>query len=525
MIPPQNNFNIYNLFEQAASKNPSHTAIISKGESISFGNLAENTNCTSQYFLSKGIGKGDRVLVFVPMSIDLYRIVLGLIKIGAVAVFIDEWVSRKRMNTCCSIANCKAFIGIPKARLFAIFFNELRKVPIHLGLNYKRVKETFSIPITTNDDSALITFTTGSTGTPKAAKRSHEFLYYQFLALQNKIPSAKNEVCMVMLPIVLMINLASGITSLIPDGKVSELKSFRAGKIVEQIIENKVSSIVSSPSFIKQVAAFLLGKKIALPIVQKIITGGAPVFPSEARLFISAFEQADIEVVYGSTEAEPISSIHVKELECEEISNERGLHVGKIDPLTEVKIIPITDKVIQFKNGIDLQSYSMPLHAIGEIIVSGDHVLKEYFNNKEAFMRNKIIAGDKCWHRTGDSGYIAEDNSLYLTGRCNTLIIKTDRTWYPFIYENIFLYVQGIEIGTILLLNDKVTAVLELKKGVDRIAILKNIRALPNPIDGVIILKKIPKDPRHSSKIDYEKLKQICNKKRVIENNNFNKVH
>ncbi|NJM17110.1 MAG: hypothetical protein HC896_18550 [Bacteroidales bacterium] len=70
--------------------------------------------------------------------------------------------------------------------------------------------------------TALITFTTGSTGTPKAADRSHAFLKEQFNALLDEIKPSANDVDMPVLPIVLFVNLGVGCTSVIADFNVAE---------------------------------------------------------------------------------------------------------------------------------------------------------------------------------------------------------------------------------------------------------------------------------------------------------------
>ena len=114
-------FNIVNLFFKSAEQFPEKAAIICKDETITFGVLKQQVEDTSDYFLGKGIRKGDRVMIFVPMGFDLYRTVLALLNIGATVVFLDEWVNKKRMEACCEIAQCKAFIGIFKARFFSLF--------------------------------------------------------------------------------------------------------------------------------------------------------------------------------------------------------------------------------------------------------------------------------------------------------------------------------------------------------------------------------------------------------------------
>ena len=64
-----------------------------------------------------GIGRGDRVLVFVPMSIELYTLLLGIWHCGASAVFLDAWARKKRLEQAASIAECKAFVGTARAHI------------------------------------------------------------------------------------------------------------------------------------------------------------------------------------------------------------------------------------------------------------------------------------------------------------------------------------------------------------------------------------------------------------------------
>jgi acyl-CoA synthetase (AMP-forming)/AMP-acid ligase II len=499
-------FNIVDLFFDASKKAPHKTAIIYNNRKISFSQFEKQVTDTARYFLSKGIGKGDRVLIFVPMSIDLYRIVLALFKIGATAVFLDEWVSKKRMEECCKVAQSKAFIGIFKVRILALFSTELQKIPIKLGTAWSADNSNNVFPVTSKEDMALITFTTGSTGTPKAAKRTHEFLYNQFKALKEKIEPEEDEISMAILPIVLLINLATGTTSVIADFKGSKPNSLHPKKIMHQLKTYQVNCIIASPFFVKKISEYIIRNRILIPYMKKIFTGGAPVFPADAVLYNEAFPHTKVEVVYGSTEAEPISSINIKNLIKEKDNIFQGLNVGKPDDCTEVKIIQITDDNIHIDSEEELLAIELPLKEVGEIIVSGDHVLREYYNNEEALHRNKIFIGSKCWHRTGDSGYLNENGTLFLTGRCSSIIYKDDKIIYPFIYENYFQTFDGVEIGTVLLLKEKITAVIEPEDKLKKDSVKSNFENVSHLFEEIIVLKKIPRDPRHNSKIDYQKL-------------------
>lgn len=505
--------NITELFFSAAEKHPDNIAIIDKERQVTYRELAESVRQTAGHFRMKGVREGDRVLIFVPMSIDLYRIVLAIFYMNATAVFLDEWVNIKRMEACCRIAGCKAFVGNWKVRALGFLLSkEIRRIPIKLGTSYP---SSGTIPGLAEagkenaDSTALITFTTGSTGMPKAAKRTHFFLHEQFCALIEKIDPKESDVDMPVLPIVLLLNLGTGATSVIADFKASKPHTLEPAKIIEQVNRHKVNRLTSSPFFIKEVSKHIIKNRIDTSRFTKLFTGGAPVFPNEAELYSKAFPGAKFEVVYGSTEAEPISSINVSELvkEKENVLS-KGLKVGSIYHRAEVKIIPISDEALTFNSQDELNNIALKPYQPGEIIVSGHHVLREYISNPEALKRNKIFIGDKVWHRTGDAGYLDESNVLYLAGRCNMMIPASCGYLSPFLFENFFQAIDGVETGTIMKINERLVAVIELNDHHRKESTERAVAQAPVEFDEIIYIKKIPRDPRHNSKIDYSRLQQ-----------------
>lgn len=493
--------NISQLFLNASEQYPNRLAIIDPKRSISFADLQRDVKETAAYFKSKGIQKGDRVLVFVPMSVDLYRIVLALFYCGATAVFLDAWVNKKRLALCCEIAQCKGFIGVPKARIFAWFSKELRRIPIKLSLK-KKVKNVREIETVQPDDSALITFTTGSTGMPKAADRTHGFLKEQFDALLDEIDPKANDVDMPVLPIVLFVNLGIGCTSVIADFKMSKPETMEPQKLVDQIKRHHVNRITASPFIVEKLAKDINDSGVFKGI-EKVFTGGAPVFPSQAKTLVKGFSNAKVNIVYGSTESEPISSIEAKDLLVRENELKNGLPVGKIYHKAEVCVIKITEDAIPEANSAELQELTLEDGTIGEIIVAGPHVLKRYFNNDDAFRKNKIVSGETIWHRTGDSGFM-RDGELHLTGRCQQLIYHNDTILSPFIIENQLQQIDGVQMGTLVEINSKLILVVE---GTVDLKLIIN-KCANIPFDELEIID-IPRDPRHNSKIDYPALEEL----------------
>ena len=498
--------NISDIFFAAAAKFPDRVAIQEGNKAVSYRELEYQVRRTAGYFQSRGIEKGDRVLVFVPMSIDLYRILLAIFYSGATAVFLDEWVNFKRLNLCCKIADCKGIVSIRKVRIFSILSAGLRGIPVKLSPQFMGL-EGLRMEMRP-DDTALISFTTGSTGIPKAAKRTHGFLSEQFRVLIEEIKPMPEDIGITMLPVVLFINLGTGTTSLIYDWNIKNPDKINSGKLLLNLIENKASRIIASPFFINKIAREIVESGKIPPGINSIITGGAPVFPDDARLFLLAFPNADIRIAYGSTEAEPISTITASELAGSELNKLRGLPVGEINQNIQCGIIGISPVPIKAESTVMFKSLLLEEGEIGEIIVTGPHVLKEYFNNPQAWAENKIDVEGVIWHRTGDSGYF-EKGKLFLTGRCSQLIFRNENIISPFLIEN---KVKGppynVRAGTLLEVSSRLVLVLE-----GRIIEPSFMRSDEIPFDRIEWVKRIPMDPRHHSKIDYAALRRIVEKR------------
>lgn len=495
--------NIVSLFFEQARLHPDRSALVSVLGKRSFGELANEVQQCRRYFESKGIGSGDRVLVFVPMGFDLYRTVLALFSMGAVAVFLDEWVSFSRLSVCCRMAKCKAFIAPWYLHVPGWFSADVRAIQVHLTplSSFRHSSETVDLFPAKSSDPALITFTTGSTGIPKAANRTHGFLMAQFEALK---PLIKNDlqIDMPMLPIVLLLNLAFGKTSVIADFKSSKPKKFRPEKVLKQLRDHQVESLTASPFFLVEMAKEAIRSNVKVPTLKKILSGGGPVFPDDANWVAKAFPEADFTVVFGSTEAEPIAHISAPEMlkRMEETADPmKGLLVGKPDSSVEWAIIPIQDGIVT-----DIETHGIDIP--GELVVTGKHVLDAYIDNPEATKLNKINVQGKVWHRTGDSAYYNKDGTLWLLGRCQGRVSVGEKMLFPFQVEYALQTLSPARTGTLISILGKPVLVLLSESPEIRYQILKSWG-----LDSVEVrrVSSFPMDKRHHTKIDYALLKEM----------------
>ncbi|MBC7384240.1 MAG: AMP-binding protein [Bacteroidia bacterium] len=500
--------NIIHYFLEAVNAKPNTVAIIENAKQVTYAQFNLSIQKTAAYFKSKGIKKGDRVMVFVPVSTDLYRVVLALFQIGAIAVFMDEWAGRKRLRDCCRHAQCKGFIAPFYLRLAGLFIKEIRSIPVKLKAAEQATMAYTEVEKMELNDSALVTFTTGSTSIPKAADRTHGFLQAQFNALQKYVP-VKEQISLTTLPIVMLLNLGLGKTNVIPAKKMRKPTLFEAGKLITMLQKNKVGSVTASPSFLLKLALNIKQNNSTNLLVNSYVTGGAALYPQEALLLKQVLPKADMVILYGSTEAEPIAACNLNEYLNYHENNPHfnGIYIGTPVPEIKIQVIKYVDDCISVQTTEEWRNKALPLANAGEICVSGHHVLKHYLFDQAAVLRNKIKVDDQIWHRTGDTGMLMETGELLLLGRCKWSFVLKNQALYTYIMEHLLKQFEGV-VEAAFFLKTKCYIILEVKKNFNELLYRAYLQSVIPVIATAKInyINKIPKDPRHGSKIDYDKL-------------------
>jgi acyl-CoA synthetase (AMP-forming)/AMP-acid ligase II len=358
-----------------------------------------------------------------------------------------------------------------------------------------------------------MTFTSGSTGQPKAAVRTHGFLLAQHRALADSIKLEPGELDLTTLPIFVLANLASGVTSLLPDANISRPGTVKVEGIAAQIDRYHPTRTGGSPAFYTQLAEFSETRRNILSGFRKIYTGGAPVFPGLLSRLQSLAPDAEVTAVYGSTEAEPIAHVSYEELgssECQRTGANIGLLAGK--PIPGITCAVIADSWGQPVDPMTQSEFSRiqcDANQPGEIVVQGPHVLRGYLNGV-GDQETKFKVDELVWHRTGDAGYFDDQKRLWLLGRCAAKVQDTRGLVYPFAVECIiqdfefvrrcaFLSHQGVRLLLIepvrFRLSDQEKA--QLGKALEPFSI-QEIRTM-----------NLPVDRRHNAKIDYPRLRRM----------------
>ncbi|MBI1920761.1 MAG: AMP-binding protein [Geobacter sp.] len=519
--------NIVEVLQRQTHERPDAPAIIDihkgRDRTITFAELDEETARGASLLLESGLKAGDTVLVLQPMSAELYISLLALFRLGMIAMILDPSAGLDHMERCCAIRRPDGLIATPKAHLLRLVSSSLRRIPrtfstgsfVPGAIPWSRGQQLpphAAIIPAPPETPALITFTSGSTGLPKAAVRSHGFLLEQHRVLEKAMALVPGEIDLTTLPVFVFANLASGVASLIPDADLRHPGSIDPAPVLAQIERFRPSRTVASPAFLARLCERCSGTGRRINGFRHVFTGGAPVFPDYLREFAATFAGAEIVAVYGSTEAEPIAHIAWQEMTAEDIRKMEeggGLLAGA--PVPEIRA-----RVIAAEWGTPLGPFSaaefekmhLPAGEAGEIVVSGDHVLKGYLHGV-GDGETKFRVGEEVWHRTGDCGCFDQKGRLWLLGRASSVIRDARGTLYPFTVECAARKNEALLRAALVARGGKRILFVEPRRGKDISTAELRASLLWAFLDEVRGVERIPMDRRHNAKIDYTALEKM----------------
>ncbi len=524
--------NLVAVLAERARKHPERPALVDpsgkRERTLTYGELVQRVGAGAARLRATGLRRGGTILVFQPVSLELYEILLSAFHNGIRVMLADPSAGRPFLSLCCERLPPNAFFGPWKAQILRQFVPAMRRIPL-------AIRSAGWFPGTTAwcpagpaaeaedlppDEPALITFTSGSTGVPKAAVRTHGFLLAQHAALASSLDHAEGEVDLITLPVFVLANLASGLTSVLADTDLRSPGKARSAAIREQSARHQVTRCAASPAFFEALLA-----EPSLPPFRKLHTGGAPVFPDLLERLRNGLPDAEIAAVFGSTEAEPMTHLAATDYTPELVALTAagyGLCAGKPIPEIDLRILrddwgtPLPELSEE-----EFLSRTLPARQVGEVVVTGEHVLPGYLGGI-GDEETKIRVCGRIWHRTGDAGWLDEAGRLWLSGRCSAKLPAPPEPPadpphgpldYPFAIEAaIRVQFPDLRTAAIEWRGQRILAI-ERRAGTDKRRMIESLGKTLG-IARIITLREIPLDRRHNAKIDYPALKRLLDNAR-----------
>ena len=401
---------------------------------------------------SVGIDRGTRTALMVPPSPEFFAITFALLKLAAVPVLIDPGMGIKNLGTCLAEAEPEAFIGIPKAHLARRLFGWAKqslRTTVNVGRsrffcdsslrglhNTGSSRGPFISPTVTPDDPSAILFTSGSTGIAKGVEYTHGIFAAQVELLKQTYGIEPGEVDLCTFPLFALFGPALGMTCVIPDMNPSQPATLDPRKALAQVKQFQVTNLFGSPAVVRRLGE--LSEPLAT--VRRVISAGAPASPAALeRLTKLLPSNAEIFTPYGATEALPVANIGSREILAETrhlTDRGKGVCVGRPVAGIRVVVVPITEDALSTWD----DALALPLGQIGEFVVRGPVVTKQYFHRPEATRLAKIhdLQTGEVLHRMGDVGYIDDRGRMWFAGRKSHRVETPHGTLFTDMVEPIF---------------------------------------------------------------------------------------
>jgi malonyl-CoA/methylmalonyl-CoA synthetase len=427
---------------------------------ITYAELDQLIQHTAGYLQSLGLQPGDRVALQLTKSLEFILIHLATLRLGAISLPLNLTYPPDELKYFLEDSGAKLFFALEssKAKIQTILF-ELSDVQKCIFLNPSEPDEFRSLitnhqlpiansPLSVLSETAIIVYTSGTTGRPKGAEITHGNLASNLDALHAAWGWQADDVLLHVLPIFHVHGLFVALHGALHAGATALLmREFDGRKILQTLVERRCTVFMAVPTIHSRLLDVPDAKQFDLSHV-RLITSGSDRLPDEVfEGFQQTFGYTLLER-YGMTETG---------MNCSNpLNGERRIgSVGLPLHAVEVRIVDSeTEKIL-------------PDGEIGDVQLRGPNVFKGYWRQPEKTAESFTADG---WFKTGDLGFREKDGYLTLCGRSKDLIISGGLNIYPPEVERVLVEHTAVETCAVIGCPDRewgenVTAVVVLNQG------------------------------------------------------------
>ena len=416
--------NLYELIETQAKKRKTKSALFLNDDTVSYGNIKEASDKLAAFLSRHGVKKGDKVALFLRNSAEFVYAIFAVSKLGAILVPVNTFLKSEELSYILEDSGSVILIASSihdkvvnssKASLLCDFILWEGKEAVmgerHLHFD-NAMQESSGIKNSAGmlDDTAVIVYTSGTTGKPKGAMLSNRNILSNTESGKRTINVTSRDRAIVFLPMFHSFTFSIGVMlPLYVGASIVIIQSIQPfSNIFKQVLTKRVTLFFGIPDVYNALA------KAKLPWyfmwfnrIRAFISGAAALQPKTLDAMSKKFRRATLLEGYGLSEASPAVCMNT-------FKKQKAGSVGTALYGYKMKIV-------------DEEMNEVHRGTIGDIIVKGDNVMLGYLNRPTA-TEETIVNG---WLLTGDLGYMDDDDFLFIVDRRKDLIISKGINIYP----------------------------------------------------------------------------------------------
>ncbi|MCE1179492.1 MAG: long-chain fatty acid--CoA ligase [Micrococcales bacterium] len=414
------------ILAEPARRTPDKVAVVESGEHHTYAQVWERARRVAASLRDLGMAPGERVAILGPNVVDFVWAYYGVQALGGVVVPVPSLLSPDEAAYILRHSGARMVLYHSAVEALA------RPATESVGLPLKEIRALAehatpveAAAVRDPDDTAVIFYTSGTTGRPKGAELTHLNLVMNATANAfDANPIARDDIVMGCLPLFHVFGQSVSMNSTFRAGATLVLQPrFHPAEAIDLMVAERTNLFFGVPTMYVQLLA-AAPDAAALPQLKDCISGGAALPVAVLEKFTEVFG-ANVFEGYGLSETSPTCAVNQPWF---------GTRAGTVGhPIWGVEV-EIADETIEDEIRL------MPTDALGEIVVRGHCVFKGYLDNPEATAQ-AIVDG---WFRTGDIGRKDEDGFIWIVDRKKDLIIRGGFNVYPREVEEVLARFDGV---------------------------------------------------------------------------------
>ena len=406
--------NLASTIIAAGRQDPDHVAVKLDDVELSFAALDGATTHLAGLLGEHGVGRGDRVGIMLPNLPHFPVCYYGTLRAGAVVVPMNVLLKRREVAYYLSDSGARLLFA------WEGFAEEAQAGADEAGAECIVVTMTgfaelvgAATPVTdvvetADEDTAVILYTSGTTGQPKGAELTHGNLIGNAEASRNLFSKGRDAIQLGALPLFHSFGQTCGMNATLGGGgTLTLIPRFDPEKALEIVARDGVNIFQGVPTMYGAMLHLPDRDRYDVSSLEMCASGGSAMPVELMRGFEEAFGCIILEG-YGLSESSPVASFN---------HADRERKPGSIGtPIAGVQMKVVDD------DGNDV-----PEGEVGEIVIHGPNVMKGYWHRPEATAET-VVDG---WLHTGDMGRVDEDGYFFIVDRKKELIIRGGYNVYP----------------------------------------------------------------------------------------------